>query len=300
MSKILPVTLLAACFSASADTEIHYDSQGFENLGTAFTSSSYPDVSIQGLNTLHPSTPQPYELFAGSTLETILLNNTHYIDLGTGGIHSIGLIGSPIGTPIYNPAGTQVTTNYDALSLNLNTLVCQNIESVTVEFDLSLAALYGTGPNPNRLYFPDTMFAGTPVAPMVNVKLFDEQNINIDFNTELQSSIVTGVRVDNTRQHPFSMEWSHHTVTLPLTATDLIGNNALLTISGAGSATANENTYVALDNVIVSLNTPAGEACASVGQARAIPATNSHALASLLVLLSLSIGFVFYYRKRIK
>lgn len=302
MHKSISALLLSiAYFNAYADTVVYYDSQGFENLNVPFSAGFYSEVSSQSLNTLHPSTPQPYELFGGSTLETILLNDSYYSDTSTiGGNYSLGLVGSPVGTPIYNQLPTVITTNYDAFAVDINTASCQAVESVTVEFDLSLAALYNGYTNPNRLYFPNAMWNGTAVAPIVNIKLFDEQNIDINFNTELQSSVETGVRANTNRRNPFLLEWSHHTVTLPLSRADLIADTALLTISGAGSAAQNENTYVTIDNVLISVNTPPGVSCraANVASPRAIPTTNVYALVTLLLSLLAVVSYITFRKAK--
>lgn len=306
MLKTIPAVLLSGlCFSAFADSEILYDSQGFENLAGSFIAGGYSDVSSQSLATLHPATPQPYELFGGSTLETILFNNTngYYIDSGAGGSYALGLLGSPVGTPIYNRLGTFITTGYDAFALDINTASCRAVQSVTVEFDLSLAALYQGGSNPHRTYFPNEMWGGMAVAPMVNVKLFDAQNIDANFNTELQSSIETGVRTSASYARPFATEWSHHVVTLPLTNASLLGDDAILTISGAGSDTANENTYVTIDNLVVSLNTPTGVSCSSPvanTSTSAIPSSSTNTLIVLLLSIFAVVGLVLYRQNKVQ
>lgn len=308
MRKVLYIALLSSgYFIAHADSEVYYDSQGFES-PNGFVEGNYKDASSQELSDIYPSTPQSFNLFS-STVETLLIGNQSYytpINPTENGSYAIGLIGSPVGTEVYDAAGTTVLhLNYDSFSVPVNVATCAAIESVTVEFDLSLAALYGNASgsastNPIRLYFPNTMWNGPPVEPMVNVKLFDEQTVDINFNTELQSQIETGTRTYSSRTSALELEWTSHSVTLPLTKADLTGSTALINISGAGSDAIGENTYVALDNVRVLRNTPAGVPCLDVGDPQAIPSTNTNTLLVLLLSLLSVVGYGVYRKVKVK
>lgn len=296
-APIDPTMPISPINATGLSSDAYYDSQGFNPLTGTFSEDGYYDTTAQGLPVLHTSTPQPRSLFTGSTLETILLNGVRYTDAsGTGEQYSIGLMGSPVGTRVYNQAGTLITTNYDAFSLELNTSTCKNIAAVTVDFDLSLSAVRSTtepvsGTAPTGVYYYDA------VAPMVEIKLFDEQNIDINFNTELRSTIVTGTR--SATAQPFELEWSHHSITLPLTESELPSGTALLTISGAGSAQPFENSYVALDNVQVYLNTTAS-ACGAItsGETNAIPATNIMTLLMLMLSMISVVGWLFFWERK--
>ncbi len=303
--RLAAVVLAAApCLSVNAASELLYDSQGFENLGAAFDDSGnvFADASSQSLPELHPATPQPDALFQGSTLETLWIDGqAGYSDpSGTGGVYTLGMMGSPVGTLVYRPNGTpSATSNYDVFSLPVSVASCPAVTGVRVEFDMSLSSLLRDSDNrPSPVYYTGE------VAPVVDVGLFDVTNIDINFNTQLQNSTQTGVRPmggAGPRPTPltgYDFAWSHHSVTLALTEADLATGEALLTISGAGSAAANELTYVALDNVQVYLESPEG--CATSTAAQPVPAGNVVTLLmSMLGLVAMAGMSVFGYRPRI-
>ncbi|MBE2293672.1 MAG: hypothetical protein IAF00_01935 [Phycisphaerales bacterium] len=308
MKKLWLIALLAFTpwIHAHAAQVLYYDSGGFETLGTTFSSGLYPDVSSPSpaFSTLHPSSPQLTDsLFDGASVETLRLSGTRYtpfdptVEPDAHGNYAVGMVGSPVGTSVYRPNGTLLTYNYDTLSLPIDVSTCTNMVSVTVTFDLSLSAL-ASGISPYNALRP---YYSGPVAPVAIVKVFDPNNIDINFNTELSNQTVTGTR--DAATPTFTLEWSSQSVTLPLTSAILNGGTqALITISGAGSAAAQENTYISLDNLMIYRNTPDNAGCiiAAPGPgtgAAAIPTTNSYAL-WVMTLLLLAMGGGFFLNEK--
>ena len=310
MKKLWLILVLALnpWIHAHAAQVLYYDSQGFETLGTTFVQGLYPNVSSQTFTTLHPSSPQLTDsLFDGASVETLWLNHSvqgtatppktmQYSSTGDGN-YAVGMMGSLVGTSVYDRDNVLITHNYDTLSLPIDVSTCTNMVSVTVEFDLSLSALANRAnlAAAMRPYYPGA------VAPAAIVKIFDPNDIDINFNTELSSQTVTGTR---TTTDPFTLEWSHRSVELTLTSAMLNGGTqALVTISGAGSAAAQENTYISLDNIMVYRNTPGNAGCTvaapgPVTGATAIPTTNSYALWAMTFLLLAMGGGFFLNEKR--
>ncbi|MFV0476656.1 MAG: hypothetical protein ACK5ME_02335 [Parahaliea sp.] len=265
MKAKVVVAVLAMGVSAftRAASEVYYDSQGFENLAAAFVEGSFADTSSQSLSVLHASNPQLYALATGSTIETLWLNRPdptspgdpgQFVDsTGTGGTYALGMMASPMGTPVYNSAGVLQTYNQDAVALSFNSAVCANIEALTISFDLSLAALKGAHAAGNA---PDSSYYYGEVEPVVRIIIFDLDEASPP-GAMLQGAAVTGVRP--TGLNSVDLAWSSHSVTLPLSAADLTrSGDALITISGGGSNAQGENTYIAIDNLVVTMNTANG------------------------------------------
>ena len=297
MKRLWLILLLALnpWIYAHAVQVLYYDSQGFETLGTTFVQGLYPDVSSQALSTLHLSYPQLSDsLFDGATAETQWFNHTQYTSNSTAnGKYAVSMMGSPVGTSVYRTNNTLLTHNYDTLSLPVYVSTCTNMESVTVEFDLSLSALA----SPANTTFALRPYYYGAVPPVAIVKVFHQPDIDINFNTELASETVTGTR--DTAASAFTLEWSHHSVTLPLTSAMLNGGTrALITISGAGSATAQQNTYISVDNLVVYRNTPSGGPGCIATIPTSVPTTNSYALWAMTFLLLAMGGGFFLNEKR--
>lgn len=304
MTKTIFSLLIAAnpWFVAHAASELYYDSQGFENLATSF--APHPnygdDVSRQSVPTLHPATapqPQPDSLFDGATIETLKFNDgTYQSTTPANGTYALGMMGSPVGTPVYpvtfgGVVGDEpVTTNYDALYVPIDVSTCPNITSVTINFDLSLSALFNRNNNLLNTFYYDA------VPPAAIVKLFDATNVSTAFNTALSSQAVTGSRSSGAA--PSSLEWMPQTVTLSLTPAMLSGTQAYLTLSGSGSAEKGQNTYIGLDNVVVYRNTPPGTTCTGSSLSPAsVPTSSPLALLGMAGLL-LGMGGLALRRRR--
>ncbi|MFV0680667.1 hypothetical protein [Ottowia sp.] len=284
---------LGCCPLAYADSVLYYDSAGFETLGAPFVPhADFVDVSGEAVATLHPSTPQIGSLFGGATIETIWLNDGQYTDVSSGhGSYALGMMGSPVGTPVFPSAAAsapQITTNFDALAVPVDMNTCVNMESVTVNFDLSLSALGSASRPLYSAYYYDA------VAPAAIANVFDAATIGAA--PPLSSQSVVGTRTSTTP--PFTMEWTSHSVTLPLTAAMLSGSQAYVTLSGNGSAAQGENTYIALDNVAVYRNTSAGTTCLSASTAAtAVPTTST---LGLWLMAALMLGLAGYALRQIK
>lgn len=267
-NKLMLTALVAlgSCSLAQADAVLYYDSGGFEAADTSALTQRYTDV-YESASTARPyaPTPQLESLFDNATIETIHLGGAQYPAVPAGNQYALGMVGSTVNGGVFNTPTVadpdHTTTNYDALALKVDVSTCRNIESVTVNFDLSLSALTNAT-NPLRPYYPAAL---NP--PSVTVKLFDAAVLTsvAAFNTPIDFSTVSGTATDPST--PFTMNWTPQSVTIPLTATMLSGSNAYVTLSGAGalspSLTAGliSTPYIALDNLVIYRNTPAGTGC---------------------------------------